>query len=143
MADIALSAVANVRPLIGSVTRPIMCAAVVIVGQVVIINSAGKAALADADDVDTAKVRGVVTAIGAYGKTTSVIGDMVDVTFLGPVAGWTGLTPGDDLFASVTAGAIADAYPAGSSSDFVWAVGFVLSSTVIFINPFTFDIAAQ
>lgn len=143
MADItAPSPLASVKPLIGAIIKPLQCAEVVDVGEPVYMNSAGKVALADADAYATAKVIGIVGAIGAYGKTTSVADEFVDVVFIGPVSGWAGLTPGAEVFASVTAGKLADASPAGSSSDFRYYVGWALDATTIFVNPFTDSIAA-
>lgn len=143
MADIAVSSLANVRPLLGSIVKPIEAAEAIDVGEAVYINSSGKAALADADAAASAQVRGVVVAVAGYGKTSCVAGDMVDVCLYGPVAGWSSLTPGGQLFASTTAGAIADAAPAGASGDYKWVVGFAYDAATIFVQPFTDDAAAQ
>lgn len=143
MADIAVpSPLAGVKPLLGTVIKPIQCAEVVDVGEPVYLNSSGKVALADADAYATAKVIGVVGAIGAYGKTTSVADEFVDVVLFGPIAGFASLTPGGELFASVQVGRIADATPAGASGDFRFFIGWVLAADVIFVNPFTDEIAA-
>lgn len=142
MADIAVSSLAAVKPLLQSVTKPLQCAEIVDVGEAVYLNTSGKVALADANAYLTGKVIGVIGAIGAYGKTSSVVDEMVDVVFYGPVAGWTGLTPGQELFSSVVAGAIADASPAGASGDFRYYVGWAFAADVIFVAPFTDEIAA-
>ena len=141
MTDIALSALVNVRPLLGSIIRPFVCAEVVDVGEAVYLNTSGKVALADADAYLTAKVIGVIGAIGAYGKTTSVANEQVDVVLFGPVAGWTALTPGEELFASIAAGAIEDA--TAGTGDFRYLVGWAVDAETIFISPFTDDVAVQ
>ena len=134
---------ANIRPLVGSITKPVQAAEAITVGQAVYINSSGKAALADADAAASAQAVGIVTACGAYGKLVCAADDMVDVTFYGPVAGYSGMTPGAQVFSSTTAGAIDDAAPAGASGDYKWIIGFALQAGVIFVNPFTDDSAAQ
>ena len=79
----------------------------------------------------------------AYGATSAVAGDRADVVLYGPVAGFSGMTPGGDVFPNTTPGELDSAAPAGSSGDFVWVVGFARSADVIFVRPFTYDIAAQ
>jgi len=143
MADIALSAAVNVKPLVQAIIKPVIAGEIVDVGEIVYLKSDGKYWLADANAFATAQARGVVVGIGAYGAVSSVADQQIDVCFYGPVNGWTGLTPGQDLFASTTVGAIADAAPAGSSGDYVWSIGFAYSAEAIFISPWTHDIAAQ
>ena len=134
MADIAFTA-ANIRPLLGSITKPVECGEVLGVGKPAYIKSDGKAWLADAAAMASAQARGIVTAVGAYGKLVSEVGDMVDLTFYGPIAGFSSLTPGDDLFASAVAGKIGDAEPA--ATNFRWIIAFALAADTIFVNPFT------
>jgi len=143
MANIALSAAINVKPLVESIIKPVTAGEIVDVGEIVYLKSDGKYWLADAAALVSAQARGVVVGIGAYGAVTSVAEQVVDVCFYGPVNGWTSLTPGQDLFASATAGAIADAAPAGSSGDYLWCIGFAFSADGIFVSPWTHTIAAQ
>jgi hypothetical protein len=134
---------ANVRPLQGAIIKPFQAGEIVDVGEAVYMKSDGKVWLSDADAAATAQVVGLVVAIGAYGKTESVADEIVDVLLFGPTEGFAGLTPGAQFFASVTPGKIEDTAPAGASADFRWVVGWALSATAIFVNPFSDDVAAQ
>lgn len=133
---------ANVRPTIGSIIKPIQAGEIVDVGESVYMASTGKVLLTDADVAVTARSIGLVVAIGAYGKLSSVADEMVDVLLWGVTEGFAGLTPGELLFASIVPGAIDPVVPAGSSADFAWVVGYAFSATSVFVNPFTYDIAA-
>ena len=133
----------QIRPLLQSISKPVLSGEALSVGEAVYIKSDAKAWLADADVAATAQVRGIVTAIGAYGKLDGVAGDMVDVTFYGPISGWSGMTPGAEFFASVTPGEVEDTAPAGASSDFRWIIGFALEAGILFVSPYTDDPAAQ
>ena len=134
---------ANVRPLVGSIVKPFVAGEIVDVGEAVYMASTGKVMLADADAAATAQVMGIVVGIGAYGKLSSVVDQTVDVILYGATEGFASLTPGEQFFASVTPGAIDPVVPAGASSDFVWVIGWALSATAIFVNPYTYDVAAQ
>lgn len=138
MADISFTA-ANIRPLLGSVTKPVQCGEAVGVGKPVYIKSDGKAWLADAAALVSAQARGVCVAVSGYGKLVSVADDMIDVTFFGPIAGYTSLTPGQDLYASATAGNIEAAIPA--ATNYKWVIASALSAGVIFVSPYTDDVA--
>jgi hypothetical protein len=59
------------------------------------------------------------------------------------MTGFSSLTPGSQVFASVTPGEIEDTAPAGSSADFKWIIGTALTATDILVNPYTDDPAAQ
>lgn len=133
----------QVGALLGAVTKPVEAAEVIQVGEAVYINSSGKAALADADAAASAKARGIVVAVGGYGKTTAAAGDMVDVTFYGPVGGYSGLTPGNDYYSSTNPGEIEDSAPGAASGDFKWIIGYALKTGVLFVCPYTDDLAAQ
>jgi hypothetical protein len=119
------------------------CGEVVDVGEAVYMASDGTIMLADAGAADTAQAIGVVVSVGGYGKVSSVIGDMCDVVLHGVCTGFSGLTPGLEVFASATAGAMDETKPAGSSGDFIWSIGSVLGAGIIFVRPYTWDIAAQ
>jgi large exoprotein involved in heme utilization and adhesion len=136
MADIAFTA-ASIRPLVGSITKPYPAGGAGGVGDAVYVASDGDVEVADADGAATAQAIGIVTAVGNQGKLTFAAGDMVDVTLWGPVAGWTGATPGDLAYVSVTAGNVADAAP--GSGDYIWVVGQVVAADVINVKCFTYD----
>ena len=142
MADISKTAL-NVRGLPETQTLSLQCGEAIDVGEAVYLKSDGKVWLADADAADTAQAIGICIAVGAYGALSSVANDQVDVAVYGPVAGFSGMTPGAEVFSSTTAGAIADTAPAGSSGDYRWTIGFALKADVIFVKPYTTDVAAQ
>jgi len=126
-----------------SLRRPYPCGEVVKVGEAVYLASDGTIMLADAGAAATAQAIGICVAVGGYGAKVSVIGDMCDVVLHGGVTGFSGLTPGLEVFASATPGAMDETKPAGSSGDFIWIVGKVLAAGIIYVQPNTFDIAAQ
>lgn len=126
-----------------SMRRPFPCGEVIEVGEAVYLASDGTIMLADAGAAATAQAIGVCVAVGGYGKLVSVIGDMCDVVLHGVCTGFSGLTPGLEVFASATPGAMDETKPAGSSGDFVWSIGSVLGAGIIFVRPYTYDVAAQ
>ena len=132
-----------IKPLPNAVSRSFPCGEVVNVGEAVYMASDGTIMLADADAALTAQAIGIVGAVGAYGALVSVVGDMCDVVMSGAISGYSGLTPGLEVFASVTPGAMDETVPAGASGDFVWSVGFNLAAGIIFVRPYTWDNAAQ
>lgn len=126
-----------------SLTKAYPCGEVIDVGEAVYLASDGTIMLADAGAALTAQAIGIVVAVGGYGKLTSVVGDMCDVVLLGVCTGFSGLTPGLEVFSSATPGAMDETKPAGASGDFVWSIGSVLGAGIIFVRPYTYDIAAQ
>ena len=133
---------ADVRPLPGAVCVRLQAAGTCTPGDAVYVDSNGDAALADADAAASAMVFGLVVA-GADDAVAFVADDYVDVCVFGPVAGFSSLTPGEMVFASTTAGDIATSAPAGSSGDYVYVVGTCMTSTRLFVNPWTYDVTAQ
>jgi hypothetical protein len=135
MADVTVTA-ADVKPLVASKVININLGAEIDLGEAVFIASDGDIELADAAGAASTRAIGVL-ASAPRGQTTGYAGDRGDVVVYGPVGGFTGLTPGQLLYSSVTAGAIANAVPA--ATNYKWIIGFALSSTVLFVNPFTDD----
>ncbi len=139
MAAISITAT-QVSALPGAVTMRVKANAAVtnIVGMAVVINSSGKAVPADADALATAHVRGVVTAVGSFGKVTCIADEMLEVVTHGPVKlGESAiLTPGAVVYNSVTAGAI-DETASATSGDYPSIVGFNLSDRVLYVQPQT------
>ena len=126
-----------------SMRRPYPCGEVIEVGEAVYLASDGTIMLADAGAAATAQAIGVCVAVGGYGALVSVIGDQCDVVLHGVCTGFSGLTPGLEVFSSATPGAMDETVPAGSSGDFIWSIGQVLGAGIIFVRPYTYDIAAQ
>lgn len=141
----------KVRPLLGAITRPYILGGPAEVGEPVYVASDSDVERADADAADTAQAIGVIVGIGSKGELTGVAGATADVTVFGPVGfGGVTLTPGAQVFVSPNAGKIETTAPAGASGDFRWILGRAegrrvgsTTETVIFVNPYTDDPAAQ
>ena len=141
MADITVTA-ADVRPLPGAIIQRFTAGAALSVGDAVYIASDGDVEKADADVAASAQAIGIVVS-APDGATSASAGDAVDVVVYGPVTGFSGMTPGNLVYASVTAGKVADAAPAATSGDYKWIIGRAVSAVTIFVAPFTDDFAAQ
>ena len=141
MADITVTP-ADVRPLPGAVVQRFKAGATLNVGDAVYIAGDGDVEQANADVAASAQAIGIVVS-APDGATSASAGDTVDVVVHGPVTGFSGMTPGSLVYASVTAGKVADAAPAAGSGDYKWIVGRAISSVTIFVAPFTDDLAAQ
>ncbi len=98
-------------------------------GDWVYIAADGDIELADGSAAGTARAFGIVVAIGG-GKDDFVVGDVVTIVYLGPVKGYSGMTAGDVLFASDTAGKAADA--AGTVAQ---KLGQAFDAEIIMVNP--------
>lgn len=132
MADIALTA-ADIRPLPGAIIQRFIASAALSVGDTVYKGATTtQVTEADASALATAKVCGIVVAV-PNGGTAAVAGDYVDVVVFGPVAGFSGMTPGNTLYQSVTAGVLANAAPA--ATNYEYTVGWAMSATVVFVTP--------
>ncbi len=131
MADITVTA-ADVRPLPGAVIEAYDAGGALSVGDAVYMAADGDVEEADASAAGTAYAIGIVVSItnAATGATTAAAGDKVDVCTAGRVTGFSGMTPGDVLYMSDTAGALADA--AGTTSH---KVARARSAVTIFVNP--------
>lgn len=135
MADITVTP-ANVRPLEGAVIRRHTAGAAFTFGEAVYIHSGGTVKEADANaSLLTALAIGIVIAPspGNPGASSVATGDVCDVVTEGPVTGFSGMTPGTQVWLSNTAGAVADAVSATHSC----VMGFAESATVLFVRPFT------
>ena len=128
MADISKTA-ADVRALPHAVVERYDAGGSLNAGDTVYLASDGDVDQADASAAATTYAIGIVIA-DSDGSTSFVAGDRVDVVTFGRVAGFSGMTPGDVLYQSDTAGALADA--AGTTSH---KVGKARSATVFFVNP--------
>ncbi len=141
MADVTVTA-ADVRPLSGAIVRRFNAGATINMGDLVYIAADGDVEPADADAATSAIAVGIAVST-PDGGVSAAAGERVDVVVFGPVAGFSGLTPGGHLFASVNAGKIADAAPGATSGDYVYVVGVAESATTVLVRPFTYTVAAQ
>ena len=139
MADATVAPI-DVRPLVGSLTinRPVGGA--MSIGDAAYVAADGDLEQTDAAALATAMGIGVVVSTPRTGVADAIAGDRCDIVTKGPVTGFSGLTPGDLMFASVNAGKIADAAPA--ATNFIWVIGIALDETTIIVNPFTYDVVA-
>lgn len=129
MADLTVTA-KDVRPLDGSTVRGYDLGGAATPGQAMYIASDGDIEVADANgSAALRRFRGLLVAIEG-GRSTGVAGHRATLCVYGPVAGFSGLTPGANVYLSDTAGALADA--PGSE---VVPVGYAESATVVFLQP--------
>lgn len=128
MADITVTA-ADVRPLPGAMVERYDAGGTLAAGDSVYMASDGAVEEADGSASPSAYAIGIIVS-GPEGKVSFVAGDALDVVVWGRVTGFSGMTPGDTLYQSDTAGALADA--AGTVSH---QVGKARSATVAFIQP--------
>lgn len=131
MAAVTLTA-ANIRALTenGAVCLPPMTAAAAItVGQAVYLASGG---ITPCDsDASKAASRGIGVAVASFdGETSIASGDPVTVCVYGPVAGFSGMTPGATLWAQDNAGEIGTA-----NGTYKVVLGYAMSATVMFVAP--------
>ncbi len=131
MADISLVA-ADIRPLPGAVIESYDAGGALGIGDLCYMASDGDVEEADASAAGTAYAIGIVVSISnaATGALTAAAGDRVDVCTYGRVTGFSGMTPGDVLYVSDTAGVMADA--AGTTSH---KFARARSAVTVFVNP--------
>lgn len=94
-------------------------------GDVVAINASGQAIQADANAEATCRVLGVCV---------NVDGSDISVAQVGNITGLSGLTAGQKLYASGTAGGLT-ATPPSSSGDIVYLVGYATSTSAMVLAP--------
>jgi len=131
MADISLTSVniAALQPN-GAVVRGYTAGSELTVGYLVFIGTDGYIDHADGD-VDAATARAIGVVVESFdGETTVDSGNRASVCVFGPVSGFSGMTPGANLYVSDTVGRIADA--AGTYSRII---GYAESAGVLFVHP--------
>lgn len=142
MADITVTA-ALVRPLRGAITRRAIAGEALTFGQVVYISSYSGdlpvVSLADANGSGTGNAWGVAVACStALAGASIASGEACDVVVLGPVAGFSGMTSGNTIWLSDTAGACADAV----STTLSVVIGLAESPTVLYVRPGQFTVSS-
>jgi hypothetical protein len=126
---------ANVAQLTGAMTRDYVATSATVNGNAVAVDSNSQIVKAKADTAATSAAIGIQVAVPTAGATTSVAGERCTVVTLGPVGGFSGLTPGAIYYVdSNTAGEITATAPTGA---LVWAksIGYAESATVLFVLP--------
>ena len=138
MADVTIVP-ADIKPLNSALISNFDTGEAVDLGEAVFVAAAdGDMELADAGAAASAQAIGICVSC-PRGALVSVAGERIDVITYGSLGGFSGLTPGQLLYASVNAGKIADAVPA--ATNYKWIIGRALTATEVFVNPFTDDIA--
>lgn len=130
MADIAFTA-ANIRPLVpnGAVLALHKAGGTITVGHLVYVAADGDVEQADAN-AGTPAQQAIGIAIQSYdGETTITAGNPVSVCVIGPVGGYSGMTPGDILYVSDTVGRINDA-----PGTYTRIIGRAESASVIWVE---------
>lgn len=125
------NAFVSVRGVLGEACEP---------GDVVYLDGANgwKKALADGAAPATAKARGVVVS-DQYGSITFAAGQTVDIVTEGKVSGFSGLTPGGNVYVSAaTAGAMDQTAPA-TAGNIPFVMGWAESVDVVYVNPQSAD----
>lgn len=125
---------ASADPRLGSIVRPYVAASAVSMLQVVYLDSNGQVAPADADAGAT-QARGIGIVVGAanlYGETSVAAGGTVDVCLLGPVYGFSGMTPGGYGWVGKTAGVLDDTKP---TSAIQRIMGHAIAADIFFVLP--------
>jgi hypothetical protein len=140
MADVTVTA-GDVRLISGPVRR-FKAGGTGSLGDFVYVADDGDVEQTDADAAASAQSTGVVISAGQEGATTFAAGDPLDVALPGAiVTGFSGLTPGAPVYASVTPGAGADAIPA-AAGDYIWVSGRAISATELLVESWTYDVEA-
>jgi hypothetical protein len=131
MADIAISSKYNIRVANteGLVTRQAKLGEVASVGHLVYLKTDGLLWLADASALATLPGVGIIISL-PDGKVDGAVGDNAEVLVQGFVAGFTVTVIGGIVYASDTAGGVADAV--GTKAQ---RVGQSWNDSIIFIRP--------
>jgi hypothetical protein len=134
MANEVTCVTADVRPLEGAMIRRACAAAALDFGMAVYISSATgnipNVSKCAPGALATGHMFGIVVS-GSLGGTSVASGEPCDVVVLGPVTGYTGMTPGATIWASSdTAGALSTVVGAKST-----IVGLAESATTVLVRP--------
>jgi len=124
----------NVRPANAHqcILRPLQAGAACTVGYAIYLDSSGYMQHADANAGET-EASGVGIIVESYdGETSIASGKRGSVCILGPVEGFSGMTPNEPIYVSTTAGRLDQTAPTGGA--YQRAIGWALSATCIFVN---------
>lgn len=116
--------VIKIRGTVGATVTP---------GQPVYLDGANGWKPADADAAASGMARGIALS-DAWGSTSFASGQVIDIVVYGRVGGFAAMTPGGNVYVSLTAGSLDQTAPP-DSGDFIFAVGWAESATVLFVQP--------
>lgn len=135
MANEITVTVADVRPLLGAIVRRKTAGGTFYAGDAVYIAADGDVEAADGSAIGTVLGTFGVAVADADGSTTFSAGDAVDVVILGPVTGFSSMTPGAVVYVSDTVGRLSTV--AGTKSVIV---GQSESAVTVNVRPETIDL---
>ena len=131
MADITVTS-ADVKLHEGTIRYNKELAETVTVGYAVSLDANGKLTVADANGTEAvSRAVGILVATDD-GEATAGSGDRGTVVLLGPVGGFTGMTPGAPVFLSENAGRLTHTAPSSPSKS--RSIGFALDANTVFVN---------
>ncbi len=126
----------DVRPLTGAITRRLKAGGTLALGDAVYLDSNGELQKCAGGAVASSVCVGVVVS-APEGGTTIAAGDYVDVVVLGPVTGFSSMTPGTHVWVSDTAGRLSSVV--GTKSG---VIGIAESATTVLVRPWTGVVSA-
>lgn len=97
-----------------------------------------KKALADGAIPATAKGRGVVVS-DQYGSVSFAAGQTVDIVTRGKVTGFSGLTPGGNVYVSAATAGKMDQTAPSTTGNLPFVMGWAESADTIFVDPQSAD----
>ena len=132
MASISLTS-ASIHPLEGALCRNFVAGGALTVGYAVYLDSSGYVQHADANAGEV-QSRGIGVVVESKdGETSVTSGDSCSVCVMGPVGGYSGMTPGEPVYVSSTVGRIDQTAPTGGA--YQRSIGYAESSVKLFVFP--------
>jgi len=116
--------VVKIRGTVGATVTP---------GQPVYLDGANGWKPADADAAASGMARGVALSDG-WGSVSFPSGTVIDIVVYGRVGGFASMTPGGNVYVSLDAGRLDQTAPP-NSGDFIFAIGWAESASVVFVQP--------
>ena len=109
---------------------PLLAGGTITIGDLVYMGTGGTVVAADAN-VSSAATKAIGIAVESFdGETSVASGNPVSVCCFGPVSGYSGMTPGANVWVSDTVGRLDDA-----AGTFDRIIGWALSAGIVFVNP--------
>lgn len=128
----------QVTPLPGALVRTVRLGEAASAGMGMTVNSSSQYLKADADAPGKRRTFGVLITDGQGQYNTSgdyASADDVSMCFFGPLAGFSGMTPGAPVYVDkTTAGLLTQTAPSGSNA-VPCEVGYALTEDILFVFP--------
>jgi len=116
--------VIKIRGLVGATITP---------GQPVYLDGTNGWKPADGDVAASGLARGIALSDG-FGSVSFPVGSTIDIVCYGRISGFASMTPGSNVYVSLTTGGLDQTAPP-DSGDFISAIGWAESASVIFVQP--------